>query len=248
MANASHLVVMLNDTELTCYVDGELVVPPISIFEEFCTDDDCSLSARWCGRAPVAMSAWAPLPPPPLPPPPFPLPPSRPEFNPESELQLFTFPLSELVSTFVPAYAGVYFLALYGEPLDAADVAANYQAGLLNSRPLVFELNETVNEDGEKVRLLRLQWAFGVGGPCGEGRAAGMPFIGRGPGRESLSASLAGLLAVVGKFASLQVGCLPMPPRPAAGLRRQLRHARGLRGGVPGQPPCHSGSRRLRPG
>jgi len=48
-----------------------------------------------------------------------------------------------------PMEATLHYLAIFGVALDDDAVLQNYDAGVLNSMPVVYDANVTLNEDGE---------------------------------------------------------------------------------------------------
>lgn len=48
-----------------------------------------------------------------------------------------------------PMDATLHYLSVFGVGLDSAAVLQNYDAGVPNSKPVVFNANVTLNEDGE---------------------------------------------------------------------------------------------------
>ncbi len=69
-----------------------------------------------------------------------------PPYSPE-KIHLFSDPVN--LPTYAPSLGTIYMIAMYGYPLDEADILQNYEAKLVNSAPVAFDSKLIVPEDGE---------------------------------------------------------------------------------------------------
>ena len=127
-SDVSHIALVFSQDMAFLYLDGELAASDATFYDELCTEDtasECAVNEQWAG---VVSSSGK-----------------------DFRVQLLSSAATSYTSasSYVNLNSVIYLTAIYDVALTSSEVLQNYQAGLPNSKPVVFDVNATVWEDGE---------------------------------------------------------------------------------------------------